>query len=124
MTLFKDLPAKEQGIDTSREFIVINGDGASYYETGDILELVEDDDTPSPKFKSKSDGKERYCSWCLLAYASIQPDKVLHTNQNQDTKDAKIAKIIEWLYVNGDVDDFECTKDWREAFLKMLNEVI
>jgi hypothetical protein len=62
--------AVELGIDTTREFVVVNVDVDDFYfAAGDILELDRNDKSHYPFFKRKSDGVSGCVYWNWLSYA-------------------------------------------------------
>jgi len=69
--MFKSLKnAKELGIDTSRQFVVIDAYGDDDVSNGDIVELFKDDGTASPFFKNITTGSDEEFSlyWRRLEY--------------------------------------------------------
>ena len=63
--------AKELGIDTSRKFVVLNGN-VSDFDKGEIITLREDDNTCNPSFWGKDKSHYFYCHWDALAYAPTE----------------------------------------------------
>lgn len=88
---FKDLPAKEQGIDTSRYFTVIKN-GNYYYKNGDLVKINYDDNTKNPFFailNRKPDYEKTSINWVDVRYATREEiDSVL----NKPDKNADIAE--------------------------------
>ena len=66
-----DKNAKELGIDTSRKFVVLNGN-VSKFNKGEIITLREDDNTCNPSFWGKDKSHYFYCHWDALAYAPTE----------------------------------------------------
>jgi len=64
----KNKTIKELGIDVSRKFVVVDST-RSYLINGDIVELVQDDNTDRLDFRRISDGKKQWLSLCQLDYA-------------------------------------------------------
>ena len=67
-TFEADKTAKELGIDTTRRFVVVEGD--DHFEKGDILKLFRDDNSSSPWFNKDGSKDRDWCiHWSSLAYA-------------------------------------------------------
>lgn len=63
---FENDSAKSQGIDTSRKFVVVNGN--THSKKGDILTLIKDDDSRCPFFKNERNGIEYFEAWNSIYY--------------------------------------------------------
>ena len=66
--------AKELGIDTSRKFVVVEGN--EVFDEGDILVLEEDDNTIRPNFKRVSDSETSFLTLSYLAYLEEEEEYV------------------------------------------------
>ena len=107
MKTFKNQSAKEQGIDTSRQFVVVDelSDGSGY-KKGDILEINRDDNSRNPYFKRISDGVEHCWDWSRLYYATKDWD----TLEAGDTlinfdDEVEVLGICGKVIFTGDIDD-------------------
>jgi hypothetical protein len=87
---------KELGIDTTREFIVVNEN--EHFNEGDRLILHKDDDTPFPDFKRKSDCYIGYMPLCDLYY--ISEEETFELGEPIAVSDESVEDAIKQLKTN------------------------
>ena len=104
--------AKQLGIDTTKKFVVVDGEGI--FPQGTILTLEEDDGSSCPRF---TDGKKiDYAPWFRLAYAEKNWDTLeagdIIVNKYTGSK-SKILAVLGDVFLMSCWDDFEYAVGWR-----------
>lgn len=94
--------AKELGIDTTRKFVVVSS-GHNIFREGDIVELVEDDDSSFPCFERIGKGEKISCCWYRLAYVNAEvlakvqvKGKSIIQNDKECWSEIKLIKTYKW----------------------------
>jgi hypothetical protein len=98
---FKNKPAKEQGIDLTRKFKVVE-ESVWSPKIGDILEIKEDDDTNYPRFwnltanridSNKHPTEDKW--WCLACWDQLEyADEEKCNCEACKTPKRKIKKVV------------------------------
>lgn len=68
MPFIKGIKADIQGIDTTREFILVDAQGDGWAKKGDILILIQDSNSLTPIFQSRISGEKYRLNWGMLEY--------------------------------------------------------